>query len=116
MYRFTNYKFEICINDDKFSQTKFENFEPKKLIYHHFKQYDSDQFKLSIFNSMSDMRTHTAFENNFVSILDKHAPKKIYKRIKNPILMKTFRLRQIRLRLKNNSDKSKNLSDIVKFK
>ena len=25
---------------------------------------------------MSDMKTQTAFENNFVSILDKHAPKK----------------------------------------
>ena len=97
-------------------KTKFEKFEPKKSIYRNFKQYDSDQFKLDIFNSMSAMRTHAAFENNFVSILDKHAPKKIYKRIKNPILMRTFGLRRIRLRLKNNSDKSKNLSDIVKFK
>ena len=26
---------------------------------------------------MSAMRTHTAFENNFVSILDEHAPKQI---------------------------------------
>ena len=71
---------------------------------------------MNVVNSVSAMRTHAAFENNFVSILDKHAPKKIYKRIKNPILMRTFGLRRIRLRLKNNSDKSKNLSDIVKFK
>ena len=27
-------------------KTKFEKFEPKKLIYHNFKQLDSDQFKL----------------------------------------------------------------------
>ena len=26
---------------------------------------------------MSTMRTHASFENNFVSILDKHDPKKI---------------------------------------
>ena len=58
-------------------KTKFENFESKKLIDRNFKQNDSDQFKLDIFNSMSAMRTHAAFENSFVSILDKHALKKI---------------------------------------
>ena len=46
-------------------------------MYHNFKQFDSDQSKLDICNSISVMRTHAAFENNFVSILDKHAPKKI---------------------------------------
>ena len=57
-------------------KTKFEKFKPKKSIYRNFKQYDSNQFKLDIFSSMSAMRTHAPFENNFVSILDKHAPKK----------------------------------------
>ena len=57
-------------------KTKFEKFKPKKSIYHNFKQYDSDQFKLGIFNSMSAMRAHAAYKNNFVSILDKHSPKK----------------------------------------
>ena len=58
-------------------KTKFEKFEPKKLIYRNFKQFDSEKFKLDICNSMSAVRTHAAFENNFFSILDKHAPKKI---------------------------------------
>ena len=73
-------------------KTKFENFEPKKLIYRNFKQYDSDQFELDGFNSMDAMRSHAAFENNFVSILDKHAHRKIKKleRIKKPILIRTF--------------------------
>ena len=43
-------------------KTKFEKFEPKKSIYRNFKQYDREQFKLDIRNSMSPMRTHTAFE------------------------------------------------------
>ena len=43
----------------------FEKFEPKKLIYRNFKQYDSDQFKLDNCNSMSAMGTHAAFEKNF---------------------------------------------------
>ena len=47
-------------------------FQPRKLVYNNFKQFDSDQFKLDIFNSISDVRTHAAFENSFVSILDKH--------------------------------------------
>ena len=57
-------------------ETKFEKREPKKLICRNFKRFDSDQFKLDICNSMSDVRNHAAFENNFVSIFDKHAPKK----------------------------------------
>ena len=61
----TNYKF---IYDYK---TIFESFEPKKL---NIKQ--TDQLKLVIFNSMSSITTHAAFENNSVSILDKHTPKK----------------------------------------
>ena len=32
---------------------------------------------LSWINSMSAIRTNANFENNFVSILDKHAPKKM---------------------------------------
>ena len=57
-------------------KTKPEKFKPKKSKYRNFKQYDSDEFKLDIFNSMSPMRIHEAFKNNFVLILDKHAPKK----------------------------------------
>ena len=81
VHRFTNCKFEIFIAFEiglrdhhhmihTILKTKFEKFEPKKSIYRNFKQYDSDQFKLDIFNSMSAMRTHAAFENNFVSSLD----------------------------------------------
>ena len=57
-------------------KTKFEKFEPKKLIYCSFKQFDSDHFKLDTCISMSAVRTHRAFESNFVSVLEKHDPKK----------------------------------------
>ena len=57
-------------------KTKFEKFKLKKSIYRNFKQHKSHQFKLDIFNSMSAMRAHAAYKNNFVSILDKHSPKK----------------------------------------
>ena len=100
-------------------KTKSEKFKPKKSTYKNFKQYDSDEFKLDIFNSMSAMRTHEAFKNNFVSILDKHAPKKtknlrgnqkshFNKNLRKQIMIKSC--------LKNKANKSKNPSDIVKFK
>ena len=74
-------------------KTKFEKFEPKKSIYRNFIQYDSDQFKLDVFNSMSAMKTKAAFENNFVLILGKHAPTKtkfFYVGIKSPVLIRTL--------------------------
>ena len=88
MHGFTSYYFEIFHSWQQIPlklvwviifiytilKTKFENFEPKKLIYCNFKQYGSDQFKLDICHSMSAMRTYAAFENNFYSIVD--APKK----------------------------------------
>ena len=71
-------------------KTTFEKFEPKKLIYRNFQQSDSVQFKLDICNSMSAMRTHEAFWNNLVLILDKHAPKKKNLRGNQSILIRTF--------------------------
>ena len=100
-------------------KTKFEKFEPKKLIYRNFKQFDSEQFKLDICNSMSAVRTHAAFENNFISILDKHAPKKTKFLLGNqkPHFNKNLRKQiMIRSRLKNKANKSKNPIDIAKFK
>ena len=44
---------------------KFEKFERKKSIYRNFKQYDREQFKLDIRNSMPPVRTHAAFGKKF---------------------------------------------------
>ena len=57
-----------------YSQNKI--IKKKKSIYRNFKQCDSGRFKLDILNSMSSIRIHLAFENNFVSILDKYVSKK----------------------------------------
>ena len=100
-------------------KTKFEKFKPKKSIYCNFKQYDSDQFKLDIFNSMSAMRAYAAYKNSFVSILDNHFSKKAKNLRGNqkPHFNKNLR-KQIMIRscIKNKANKSENPSDIVKFK
>ena len=98
---------------------KFQKFKPKKSIYRNFKWYDSDQFKLDVFNSMSAMRAHAAYKNNFVSILDKHSPKKIKNLRGNqkPNFNKNLRKQaMIRSCLKNKANKLENPSDIVKLK
>ena len=100
-------------------KTKFEKFKPKKSIYRNSKQYDSDQFKLDVFNSMSAMRTHATFKNNFGSILDTHAPKKTKKLRRNQKNHFNKNLRKqimIRSCLKNKANKLKNPNDIAKFK
>ena len=82
-------------------------------------QHDSDQFKLDVFISMSSMRTHAAFKNNFVSVLHKRAPKKTKNLRGNqkPHFNKNIQKKiMIRSDLKNKANKSKNPSDIVKFK
>ena len=89
-------------------KTKFEKLEPKKSIYRNFKQYDSEQFKLDICNSMSPMRTHAAFEKEIDSVLDKHAPKKttILQGNQKPYFNKNLR-KQIMIRsgLRNKANK-----------
>ena len=64
------------------------------------------------------MKTHAAFKNNLVSILNKHAPKKttILRGNQYPHF-NTFLPNQImiRSRLKTKANKSKNPSGIVKF-
>ena len=100
-------------------KTKFEKFKPKKSIYRNSKQYDSDQFKLDGFNSMSAMRTNATFKNNFGSILDRHAPKKTKKLRKNKKTYFNKNLwKQIMIRscLKNKANKLKHPNDIAKFK
>ena len=125
MQRFTDYKVKIFIYEDKFLwnwfdwSSSYEKFEPKKLIYRNFKQNNSGQFKLDICNSTSDVRTHAAFENNFVTVLGKHAPKKtkILRGNQNHHFNKNlWKHIMIRSRLKNKANKSKSSVDIVKFK
>ena len=65
-------------------KTKFEKFEPKKLIYRNFNQFDSDQFKLDICNSMSDVTAHAAFKKHVSKNLRKQIM--VRSRLKNKLI------------------------------
>ena len=47
-------------------KTKFEKFEPKKLIYRNLKQFDIDEFKFDIYNGMSAKRTLLPLKTNLL--------------------------------------------------
>ena len=47
-------------------KTKFEKFEPKKLIYRNLKQFDIDEFKFDIYNGMSAKRTLQPLKTNLL--------------------------------------------------
>ena len=69
--------FEIGLSGDHhmiytIHKRKFEKFEPKKLIYPTFRQFDSEQFHLDICNSMCNENPLQPF----VSVSAKNAPKK----------------------------------------
>ena len=65
-------------------KTKFEKFEPKKLIYRNFNQFDSDQFKLDICNSMSDVTAHATFKKHVSKNLRKQIM--VRSRLKNKLI------------------------------
>ena len=55
-------------------KTKFEKFEPKKLIYRNFKQFDSEQFKLNICKSKNLIEiVKFKQQRNLVTNLNKQA-------------------------------------------
>ena len=67
---------------------------------------------------MPAMITYAALENNFASLLDKHAPRKtkiLRGNQKTRFNKNPLKQIMIRSRLKNKPNKSKNPSDIVKF-
>ena len=115
---------ETALSDDHhmiytFLKTKFEKFEPKKLIYRNLKQFDIDEFKFDIYNGMSAKRTLLPLKTNLLkfqinTLLRKQ---KFLRWNQKPHFDKNLR-KQImtRLRLEHTANNSKNPSVIVKFK
>lgn len=76
--------------------------EPVKLIYRDFKNVNIEQFKSDICNSVYNAVAHSTFENSFISVLNKHAPKntKILRGNQKPQFIENLRKQMIRSHLK----------------
>ena len=57
-------------------KTKFEKLPPKILEYRTWKSFDHELFRNDLTNAFDCVNTYANFEEKFIKILDKHAPKK----------------------------------------
>ena len=97
-------------------KTKLALEEAKRLVYRNFKSFNSDYFEEDLSSKLDlNNKDEAVFEDNFVNVLNKHAPKKtkILKGNHKPhVSNKTLRLAIMkRSRLKNKASKTQLPSD-----
>ena len=101
-------------------KTTFQKSEPKQLIYRDFKNFYFESFKNDLLeNVVTCDRSHDDFDRKFTAVLNKHAPKKKkwLHGSQKPHINKTLRHEIMkRSKLKNIANKTKNTSDIMKYK
>ena len=58
-------------------KTKLVLEEPKRLVYRDFKNFSNDYFEEELSSKLDlNNKDYAVFEDNFVNVLNKHAPKK----------------------------------------
>ena len=101
-------------------KTTFQKSEPKQLIYRDFKNFYFESFKNDLLENMVTCdRSYDEFDRKFTAVLNKHAPKKKkwLRGNQKPHINKTLRHEIMkRSKLKNIANKTKNTSDIMKYK
>ena len=101
-------------------KTKLALEENKRLVYHNFKSFNGD-YIVEDLSSQFDLnnKDNAVFEDNFIYVLNKHAPKKtkILRGNHKPHVSITLRLAIIkRSRLKNKFNKTQLPSDKQSYK
>ena len=101
-------------------KTSFRNEENKILIYRDFKNFSIERFKIELDPILhSNNNDFKNFEDKFVKVLDKNAPKKtkIFRGNQKPHIDKKLRIEIMkRSRLKNIANKSQNPIDKSNYK
>ena len=101
-------------------KTKLALEEPKRLVYRNFKRFNSHYFEEELTSKLDiNNKDYAVFEDNFVNVLNKHAPKKtkILRGNHKPHVSKTLRLAIMkRSRLKNKANKTQLPSDKQNYK
>ena len=101
-------------------KTTFEKEESKKVAYRNYKQFQWENFEKDLTSSLRNCNGEYAnYEQNFIKVLNTHAPKKVkilrgnHKPHYNKNLRKDIMKRS---RLKNKANKSKDPADIANYK
>ena len=101
-------------------KTTFQKSEPKQLIYREFQNFYFESFKNDLLENMVTCdRSYDEIDRKFTAVLNKHAPKKKkwLRGNQKPHINKTLRHEIMkRSKLKNIANKTKNTSDIMKYK
>ena len=78
-------------------KTTFRKEDSKRLIYHDYKSFNNEYFKNDLKNGLSKCpKNYKSFENVFVTVLDRHAPRKtkILSGNEKPCVDKNLRIKQ----------------------
>jgi len=97
----------------------FEKAQPKQINYRSFKRFNKDLFLTDIQNSLINTSSYASFENNFLNVLNKHAPikQKTVRANDKPFMNKEIRKAIFnRSRLKNRANKTGIEIDYQNFK
>ena len=101
-------------------KTIFEREESKKVTYHNYKQFQWENFEKDLTSSLRNCNgEYENYEQNFIKVLNTHAPKKVkilrgnHKPHYNKNLRKAIMKRS---RLKNKANRSKDPVDIANVK
>ena len=101
-------------------KTTFQQKEPKCLIYRDYKNFIFENFKSDLQEALQSCKgSYEAFDNYFISCLNKHAPnrKKVLRGNEKPHMNKNLRWAIMeRSKLKNKANKTKNPLDRMNCK
>ena len=101
-------------------KTTFQQKEPKCVIYRDYKNVIFECFKNNLQEDLQSCKgSHDAFDNNFTSCLNKHAPKKkkVLRGNEKPHMNNNLRRAILkRSKLKSEANKTKNPLDIINCK
>ena len=101
-------------------KTTFQQKEPKCLIHRDYKNFIFENFKSDLQEALQSCKgSYDAFDSNFTSYLNKHAPKKkkVLRGNENPHMNNDLRQAIMkRSKLKNKANKPKNPLDIMNYK
>ena len=94
--------------------------EPKRPLYRNFKSFNNEYFEEELSSKLDDNnKDYASFEDNFVNVLNKHAPKntKFFRGNHKPPVFKTLKLAIMkRSRLKNKANKTQLPGDKQNYK
>ena len=74
-------------------KTAFEKAKPKEIVYRSYKNFNKNVFREQLLCKLENCDSYSVFENNFLEVLNEHAPlkKKVTRANETPYMTKALR-------------------------